>query len=787
MLTGTVLDDKGQPVGFVNVAVQEAASAKVVTGAIADMDGNFQIMAPAKGQYLLKLSALGYVETQTPPFEVTGADFSKDFGKLQMKPDVKMLGEVQVQTMRPKVIMETDKMVVSVEGTALASGATAYEVLTKSPGVWVDQDGNIQLNGKAGVQVMLNGKRSYLSGKELQTLLQGMTAENIKDMEIITNPSAKFDAEGASGVININLKKNTAAGMSGSVNGGYQYNNLSTYTAGGELSHKSGKWNSFASVNAARRMRYRDMEMRRIFTNEDGSKSNFDQTGYEEVERLEPSLRIGTDYDLNDKHSIGAIANLTFNRSDNLFHTRSYLRDSNTDNDLYIDALNKADGTYGNGTFNLHYLGKLDTLGTTLSADLDYVHITSDDDFEFINRYETPGSDAPAQQELLLSENPTGYNIYAAKVDYTKPITKTTKLEVGAKASHVVSDNELRFYETSDNRKLLDPRRSNYFIYKEKIYAAYANLSASLGKIWTVQAGLRAEQTNSRGNSLTQNVKTDRNYLDLFPSVFVQQKVSDNYQIGYKYSRRINRPHYEVLNPFIFYLDPYTWAQGNPQLRPQYTNSFEVTQTLKQTYNLVLGYAITKDFIAEVPEQNPEDNTTVFQQQNVKDLKSANATLVAPLKISDNWEISNNFILMYQEYTNLSDGDLVVNDQVTAIAQTTHNILLPYNLRLEVGGSYQGPAVYGLYKVGEQWWVDAGMKRSFMEDKLTMTLNVTDIFRSRMLKVETELNGNINAIDQYHGARGVRINLSYRFSKGAAFEAKKRNVNLEELNRTGGN
>lgn len=233
-LTGTVLDDKAQPVGFVNVAVLEAASAKVVTGAIADMDGNFQIKAPEKGQYLLKLSALGYVETQTPAFEVTGPDFSKDFGKLQMKADVKTLGEVQVQTMRPKVTMEPDKMVVSVEGTALASGATAYEMLTKSPGVWVDQDGNIQLNGKAGVQVMLNGKRSYLSGKELQTLLQGMTAENIKDLEIITNPSAKFDAEGASGVININLKKNVATGMSGSVNAGYQYNNLSTYTAGGE-------------------------------------------------------------------------------------------------------------------------------------------------------------------------------------------------------------------------------------------------------------------------------------------------------------------------------------------------------------------------------------------------------------------------------------------------------------------------------------------------------------------------------------------------------------------------
>lgn len=787
MLTGTVLDDKEQPVGFVNVAVLEAITAKVITGAIADMDGNFQIMTPAKGKYILKLSGLGYVELQTPAFEVTGSNFSKDFGKVRMKPDVKTLNEVQVQAMRPTVTTEPDKMVVSVEGTALASGSTAYEVLAKSPGVWIDQDGNIQLNGKAGVQVMINGKRSYLSGKELQTLLQSMTAENVKDLEIISNPSAKYDAEGASGVININLKKNVDTGMNGSVYAGYQYNNLSTYTSGAEVSHKRGKWNSFGSLDLASRQRYRNMEMRRIFLSQDGSTSNFNQIGREESERFEPSLRFGTDYDINDKHSIGLMGNIITSNSENFFQTDSYLRDVTTGDNLYIDALNSADGKYSNSTFNLHYLGKLDTTGTTLSADLDYVHINSRDNLEFENRYVTLGSDEPAVQELLLSENPTGYDIYSAKIDFTKSLSKKTKMELGAKASYVVSDNELRFYETPDNRKTLDPKRSNHFIYKENIYATYANLNTSLGERWTLQAGLRAEQTESRGNSLTKNEKTDRSYLDLFPSVFLQQKVSDNYQIGYKYSRRINRPNYQSLNPFIFYLDPYTWAQGNPQLRPQYTNSFEMTHTLKQTYNLILGYAVTKDFMAEVPNQNPEDNTTVFQQQNVQDMKSARATLVAPVKISNNWDISNNVIVMYQEFTNPVNGKMVVNDQVTAIAQSTHNIQLPQDIRLGLGGNYQGAAVYGLYRVEPQWWVDAGLKRSFLNDRLTLSMNVTDIFKSRIMKVDTELNGNVNAIEQYWGNRSFRVNLRYRFNKGSEFESKKRNVNLDELNRTGGN
>ncbi|WP_237717915.1 TonB-dependent siderophore receptor [Pontibacter sp. BAB1700] len=254
-------------------------------------------------------------------FEVTGPDFSRDFGKLQVKPDVKTLKEVTIQTMRPTITNDAEKMVVSVEGTALAQGSTAYEVLEKSPGVWVDQDGNITLNGKPGVQVMINGKQSYLSGKQLQNLLQGMSAENLKDVEIITNPSSRYDAEGASGIININLKKNESFGMNGNVYAGYQYNRLHSYNTGFDLSHKAGKWNTTAGMDFARRMNYRDMQMERIFNDPAGS-SFFDQEGYEERERIAPTLRLGTDYDINDRHSVGFMSNLFYN-SNEVYSTQS--------------------------------------------------------------------------------------------------------------------------------------------------------------------------------------------------------------------------------------------------------------------------------------------------------------------------------------------------------------------------------------------------------------------------------------------------------------------------------
>ncbi|MDX5437393.1 MAG: TonB-dependent receptor, partial [Pontibacter sp.] len=232
ILSGTVKDEQGQPLGFVNVAVLKASDEAVVTGTIADMEGGFQIVTPAAGKYKLKLSMLGFMSTETTPFEVNGNNFSKDFDSLSLKEDAQVLREVSVQAMRPTVVAHADKMVVNVEGTAMAAGATAFEVLTKSPGVWVDQDGNIKLNGKAGVQIMIDGRQAYLTGKELQNLLQSMSADNIKDLDIVTNPSAKYDAEGASGVININLKKNTTGGMNGSVYAGYQYSDLHGYTAG---------------------------------------------------------------------------------------------------------------------------------------------------------------------------------------------------------------------------------------------------------------------------------------------------------------------------------------------------------------------------------------------------------------------------------------------------------------------------------------------------------------------------------------------------------------------------
>jgi hypothetical protein len=784
-LSGTVLDEKGAPIAYANVAVLQANDKRLVTGAVTEANGMFSMSSPAAGTYYLRLSAIGFADYTTLPFEVSGYDFSKNFGNLPLKEDIETLSEVTVQALRPTITQEADRMVVSVEGTALAAGSTAYEVLAKSPGVYIDQDGNVQLNGKTGVTIMIDGRLTYLSAKDLRSLLEGMSAENIRNIEIITNPSAKYDAEGSSGILNINLKKNDQRGMNGSVYGSYSYNRLHTYAGGGNINYKSGKWNSFLNVDLAQRARGRDGTFTRVFVSSEGN-TYFDQKADEEVIRKAPSVRFGADYSLNERHSLGFMANIAMQEASYDFLTNTYIGPSPGQPILHIDARNFTASRYTNYTTNLHYSGKFDTLGTVLTADLDYVRIVDKTHARFNNFYDTLFSSRPVSRDFLLSENPSGYDIYAAKIDLVRPLPQGRRLELGAKASRVISDNNLRFYFNNTETPLPDPNRTNHFIYKENIFAGYVNLSTKVGRRINAQGGLRAEQTLSEGTSLTTGQVTERRYLNVFPSLFVQQKVNEAYELGYTYSRRIQRPNYEQLNPFIFYLDPFTWVQGNPYLRPQYTHSLGITQTFKQSYRLMLEYQLTKDFIGEVPTQYVETSTTVFNRDNVDDAKNISATAIVPIKIMKNWDTNNTLVAAYQEYSSLINNELVINNQLFYMIQSNHNLLLPLNMRLEVNTGYQGPVVWGLYRIEKQWWVNLGLKKSFMDDRIDLSLTANDIFKGQRVVGGADIGGNINQFNQYFLNRSIGLNLRYRFSKGEQFDARRRNINLEELDRTGG-
>jgi len=775
-----------EPIAYASVALLQQGTTKALAGSLTDGSGRFSIPGVAAGRYQLVFSFIGYETKTIRQLTVAAGSPEVAVGTVKLKQTTTQLQEVNVQTLRPTITQEADRMVVSIEGTALAAGKTAFDVLATSPGVYIDQEGNIQLNGRAGVTVMLDGKLTYLSAKDLRNLLEGMSAENIKNIEIITNPPAKYDAEGSSGILNINLKQNQQQGTNGSIYAGYTYNGKQHgYSTGGNINHKSGKWNSFLSLDMARRVGGRDATFTRVFKGEEET-VYFDQvaTGNYRVQGP-PSARLGTDYSLNDRHSLGFTTSFTTNFLKNDFLTDTYIGNAPGQPNLYIDANNYMENRFTHFANNLHYLGKFDTLGTTLSADLDYVRISNDGESNFYNYYDSLASSRPVTRDFLYTSTPNHFDIYSAKIDFAKAFEGGRKLELGAKASRVLTDNDSRFYFNNSEAPVLDLKRTNHFIYDETIYAAYINWSSKLGEKFSLQAGLRAEQTKSEGESKTTGQLTKRDYLSLFPSIFVTQKVTDDYELNYSYSRRLQRPNYGQLNPFFAYRDPYTYWQGNPYLRPQYTHAFSITQLYKKNYSLVLNYQLTNDVIVELPSIVPESSTTIYYIGNADKSENIGLTAVVPIKITKNWETSNTIIVYYDKYQTQVNKELVVNEQASYILQSNHTVLLPLDLRMEVNASYNASEVYALYIVEPLWRVNIGFKKSFMDDKLDISLNANDIFKSQRLIIAAKVGeGNVNDFNQYFRNRNVGLTLRYNFSKGQKLE-ERRNSSLEELRRTG--
>ncbi|HZF64188.1 MAG TPA: outer membrane beta-barrel protein, partial [Chitinophagaceae bacterium] len=445
-LTGSLADAKGVPVSFANVTLLKASDSSFAGSVITDSTGYFAMAVPASGMYFLRFTAIGFVGNRTTLFEATGPDFTKDFGTITLKVDNKTLQGVSVESLRPTLTQLPDKLVVSVEGTAMAAGNTAYAVLAKSPGVFIDPEGNIQLNGKGGIMVMIDGRQTFLSARDLRNLLESMPAENLKNIEIITNPSSKYDAEGTSGILNINLKKNTQQGLNGSVNTTYN-NNFKHYgaTASASLAYKRGRWNSYINTSIGRFIGGRDATFTRVFV---GAFANtyFDQVAEgNNLSQGPPLVRLGSDFTINSKHSIGFMAAYNTNIGTSEFLTETYIGAQPKTPSLFIDADNFTQNTYRNFTTNLHYGGKLDTIGTLLSADLDYVRITNRGYSNFYN-YFTDLSTGNKSQDLLYTNNPNGYDVYSAKVDYTRPLKKGQRLEAGGRISQVISDNDNQFF-----------------------------------------------------------------------------------------------------------------------------------------------------------------------------------------------------------------------------------------------------------------------------------------------------------------------------------------------------
>ena len=762
-IRGKVLQSNREEMPFVNVFLLKSEDSTLVKGVAASEKGDYHFDDVRVGKFLVMATMVGYRKGYSQPFTYEGGGLR--IPDLFLEPDVLALDEVKVVTQKPFVEQEVDRTVINVENSIVSAGSTALEVLERSPGVTVDQQNDrLKLRGKDGVIVYIDGKQSYLTESELVSLLRNTPSDNIEKIELITNPSAKYDAAGNSGIINIKFKKNKNYGTNGNVSLTAGIADQGKFRGNGNLilNHRQGKLSWNANLTGFRADGYNEQYITRVIPYE-GKNTTFNSVSLSDWTAHYYSFRLGVDYNLTEKTTIGALVSGFNNKWANPDRqTTSDILDNDMklDQQFVTDAI--ASQRMNNLTANINLKHEFDKKGKELTFDLDYVNYDRKGYNELETRYSRPNGGTPQPDEILRNNTPAGIHIGVAKLDYTQPVGKG-KFETGVKSSYVLADNDM-LMEMFADVWYVDSTRTNRFKYTENINAAYVNYSGNLSKKTKFQVGLRAEHTHSIGNSVTLDKKNVRDYLNFFPSVFLSQTLDTNNVLNLSYSYRIDRPNYQSLNPFEFYLDPYTFQRGNPNLRPQYTHSFQLVHSFKNFLSTTLAYSRITDVIAnEVPQLEPEKNITYVTNENLDHQNYWSLTVSAPIPVNKWWNIQLNATGTYNEFKTFYRNASYDVGIFTYNVYGNNSIKLPREWVVEAGGWVNGPTIYGLIHTKTMGVLNLGVQKSIWEKKGSIKLNVQDPFAWNKFEGNTDFEDiHLNILSRWP-SRQVRLTFSYRF------------------------
>jgi hypothetical protein len=779
-VTGQIKDEDGKGLAGASVAIKKTSDSSIIKLAVTSSSGRFTFSQIPSGKYFINTSFVGYIDGHSPAFEVGTS--SVDVPAVVLSRISADLKEVTVTASRPIVEVKADKTVLNVEGTINAVGQDALELLRKSPGVLVDRDDNLSLSGKNGVQVYIDGKPTPLSGKDLSDYLKTIQSSAIESIEIITNPSARYDAAGNAGIINIRLKKNKSFGTNGSVNAGYGIGTFSKYNAGISLNHRNKRINVFSNYNYNNRLNAAFMNIYRIQLD-----TLFDQHGTMKWKDNSHNVKAGVDYFIDSKNTIGVMMNGTY--SDNDFGNVSSTDISFDPTKQYVKKLvadNSSTSARNQSNFNANYR-YADTLGRSLNLDADYGMFRIRSNQMQPNFYYDP-TGGLIESKIYNMIAPTNIDIYAVKGDYEQNYKKG-KLSAGAKVSYVKSANDFQRYNIKDEIKDLDRERSNDFNYTENINAAYVNYSRPFKK-FTLQIGVRAEQTIAKGEShgmryedevlVGYDSSFERNYVNLFPSAAISFAKGKDHQFNITYSRRIDRPAYQDLNPFEFKLDEYTYQKGNTQLRPQYTNSFGFSHTYKYKLTTALNYSHVTDVFTQLID-TAEKSKSFITRKNLATQDIASLNVSYPLQLG--WfGAFGNLNTYYTHYkANFGEGRTIDLDVYAYNLYVQSNAKLGKGWVAELGGWYSSPSIWqGTFKSKAIWSMDGGVQKTMMKGKGNLKLSVSDIFQTMRWGGTSNFAGQYLYSNGGFESRQFKVNFTYRFGNTQVKAARQRKTGLED-------
>jgi iron complex outermembrane recepter protein len=775
-VAGQVIDGNTKTIEAATITLLKAKDSSVAKISAANKDGNFIFENVAEGKYLVSISAVGHTKGFSEIFEITPSNSNVTLKTIELIPLAKNLTGVTVAAKKPLIEQKIDRTIVNVEASITNVGTSALEVLEKSPGVSVDKDGNISLKGKQGVQVYIDGRPSYLSGADLAIYLRNLSSNQLDQIEIMTNPPAKYDAAGNAGIINIKTKKTKQFGYSGSISSTWAQGRYPKVNESFTFNYRKNKLNLFTTLGYNYRKNWQDLDIQRKFIEHSTKeiKSHFDQESRIKEEGQSYNAKVGFDYFANKKTTFGAVftgyynPGLFSNQSDVLIYDANYFLLSNT------LAKTSNDREWKNFSTNVNFRHLLDTAGQEITADIDYLTYRTTNSQYLVNAYYDPNGVPTDKADTLLGSLPQNINIYSAKVDYTLPLKKGAKFEAGVKTSYVETDNNAIYDSINYGMRVRDDGRSNHFIYKENVNAAYVNYSRSLSKKWFGQFGLRLENTNATGDQVTTGQKFDRHYTQLFPTAFIQYKPSDKNSFVLNYGRRIQRPNYQDLNPFILFLDKYTFEQGNPNLQPQFAHNIELTHSYKGILNTTLNYTKTNNIINEVLEQNTDRNETYVKKDNIAKQRQYGISVSASGTIKKLWTPNLWANLYNNQFEGIINGDYVKTGATTLQANLQNQFKLGKTLSAELSGYFNSGGVQGVFRVKSFGMINMGISQQVFKGKGTFRLTGRDVFRTQKIKGEIKYGSIDAAFQQRRDSRQVALGFTYRFAKGKVGNTPKR-------------
>ncbi|TAG59685.1 MAG: hypothetical protein EAZ27_00360 [Cytophagales bacterium] len=762
-ISGNIKDTENKPLEYASVVLFKSDDSLQVAGTITNEKGFYTFENIKKGSYYFQALQIGYKKTKSDIFELN-EDKTLNMSVLA---NSKRIDEVEILAQKAFIEQQADKTVVNVENSIVSTGVSVSEVLKRAPGVTVDKNGGVKLKGKDGVMVMIDDKPLYMDEAQLGALLKSIPADQVKNIEIMTNPSAKYDAEGNAGIINIKLKKGAYEGLNGSTTASYSQGVYPKANIGINLNYRKSKLSTSFGYQYGYKKNLERMEVNRNFLNPTLLESKFITLSDFPNPVQNHNINGGVSYDFDDKNSIqwSGMGNYEYGNWLGGSKSQLFLKSDNQANNTYNSTENSDTKNY-NISSSLNYKHNFDTSGTKLSimADVSTYNLKNIQNFstQTLDRFLQPLGNAAAFRTRI----PTVLNQFGIKIDFEKNIFWKLKLETGAKFTSISSDNDIRFLIPKNNGT--DSLSSNYFIYKELISAGYINLAKEIGK-WKLQAGCRVEYTRTRAENKSLEQLIPRDYTQPFPSASVNYKYSKNTNFTLQYSRRIDRPDYKSLNPFAYLMDIFTSYQGNPLLLPQFTHNFEFINSFFQgALTGTLNYSHTEQFIGDVYVVNPVNLQTKYTFSNIASFENMGVALSLYYPVNK-WFTTTNYVYFYQN--NIQGNDVNVgkisNSRFAFIINSTQNILLPRKWDLELSFNYESPTAWSMMRYKELWQLSFGVRKKLFEDKLIAKLAVNDVFWTYYWRGTSETNNSQTQInDQYKwDNRLVTFSLTYNFGK----------------------